>query len=198
MDVLRLFQYAEKLKFSEIEKALNVRSNKLTYHLKKLTRKGVLIRDGSYYKLSESSEHLIPYLTKKASPLPVVLILVGNSKRAFLYKRKKRPFRDLLSLPGGRVLVGESIEKASERIMLEDFKFKVNFKKINSISLEYVKKSEKLLHSFVLFFVTVESEEPMELTNISKNKEDIISSDYVLITNDSKKETEVSSLVTLV
>ncbi len=198
MDVLRLFQYAEKLKFSEIEKALNVRSNKLTYHLKKLTKKGVLVKDGSYYKLSESSEHLIPYLTKKTSPLPVVLILLGNSKRAFLYKRAKRPFKDLLSLPGGRVLVGESIKEASERIMSEDFNLKVDLKKINSVSLEYVKKSEKLLHSFVLFFVTVESGDAVELTNVSKNKEDIISSDYALITKDSKKETEVSSLVTLV
>ncbi len=194
MEILKLFQYAEKLKFSEIEKALNVRSNKLSYHLNNLTKKGVLTKEGDYYKLSESSEHIIPYLVEKKSPLPVVLILVGDKEKAFLYKRKKRPYSNLLSLPGGRILLGESLEDASKRIMKNKFNVEVKFKKLNSVSFEQVKKSKEVVHSFILFFVTVTTKDSLELTKVERSKKKIISSDYKLITQDSEKETEVPTI----
>jgi ADP-ribose pyrophosphatase YjhB (NUDIX family) len=194
MEILKLFQYAEKLKFSEIEKALKVRSNKLSYHLNNLTKKGVLIKDEDYYKLSESSEHIIPYLVEKKSPLPVVLILVGDKENAFLYKRKKRPYSNLLSLPGGRILLDESLEEASKRIMKNKFNVDVKFKKLNSVSFEQVKKSKEVMHSFILFFVTVTTKDSLELLEVEKSKKKIISSDYKLITQDSEKEMQVPTI----
>lgn len=194
MEILKLFQYAEKLKFSDIEKALKVRSNKLSYHLNNLTKKGVLKKEGEYYKLSESSEHIIPYLVENKSPLPVVLILVGDKEKAFLYKRKKRPYNNLLSLPGGRILLGESLEEASKRIMKNKFNAEVRLKKLNSVSFEQVKKSKEVVHSFILFFVTVTTKNPLELIEVQKSKKKIISSDYKLITQDSEKEMQVSTI----
>lgn len=197
MDILKLFQYTEKLKFSDIEKALKIRSNKLSYHLKNLTKNGVLSKEGEFYQLSESFEHIVPYISEKESFLPVVLILVGNNKHAFLHIRKKRPYKNLFSLPGGRILLGESLEDASKRIMREKFSIKVKFKKLNSISFEQVKKSGKIVHSFILFYVTANTKDKINLTNVKNNKNKIISSDYRLITEDSNKETKIKTIFSI-
>lgn len=194
MDILNLFQYSEKLKFSNIEKKLNVRSNKLSYHLKNLTKKGVLVKEGDFYKLSESSEYIVPYLSEKESHLPVILILVGDNKKAFLYHRKKRPFYNFFSLPGGRILLGESIEEATKRIMKEKFNTNVKFNKLNSISFEHVKKSGKLVHSFILFFVTASTKDKLNFIDVPKMKNKIIISDYKLITEDFNKKTEIKTI----
>jgi ADP-ribose pyrophosphatase YjhB (NUDIX family) len=194
MDILKLFQYREKLKFVDIEKALKVRSNKLAYHLKKLTKKGILIKKDNYYSLSESSEYLIPYLSERESYLPVILIFIGNRKKAFLYKREKRPYQNKLSLPGGRILIGETLESATKRIMQERFQTKVKFKKLNSISFEQVRKSRKVIHSFILFFISAEAEDNLEFLDLENHKAKIIPSDYKLITEDFNKKTQINTI----
>jgi ADP-ribose pyrophosphatase YjhB (NUDIX family) len=181
MDILKLFQYNQKMKFVDIEKALKVRSNKLAYHLKSLTKKGILVKQNNYYFLSETSEHMIPYLSEKSSVLPVILIHIGDNKNCFLYKRTKRPYSNLLSLPGGRILLGESLEQATKRIMKEKFNMNVKLKKINSVSLEHVKKNKRIIHSFLLIFIKATTNDKISLVDIQKSKNKIISSDYKLI-----------------
>jgi ADP-ribose pyrophosphatase YjhB (NUDIX family) len=195
MDILKLFQYQEKLRFADMEKSLNIRSNKLAYHLKMLTKKGILKKEGFFYSLSESSEYLIPYLSQKESYLPVVLILLGNNKKAFLYARKKRPYVNKLSLPCGRILVGETLADASERIMGEKFKIEARFIRLNSISFEQVRKSKKIVHSFILFFVSVETTKRIDLLEVSKHKNKIIPSDYNLISEDFNKRTNIKTII---
>ena len=79
-----------------------------------------MIKNEDFYELSESSENIIPYLSNKMSPLPIVLIDICKGRKHFLYKREKRPFKGLLSLPGGRILVGESLKDSVKRIMKEN------------------------------------------------------------------------------
>jgi len=179
--ILELFLYNNRLKFNEIEKSLKTRSNKLSYHLKQLIKKGVITKKQDSYELSETAEHLIPYLSNKQAVLPIILVFIGNKNRAFLYRREKKPFKGLLSLPGGRLLINESIEQAAKRIMKEKFSAEISFKKINSISLEHVKKSNGTIHSFLLILVSAKAN--LSLTNIKKNKSKIIPSDYQLIKN---------------
>jgi ADP-ribose pyrophosphatase YjhB (NUDIX family) len=169
------------MKFVDIEKALKVRSNKLAYHLKSLTKKGILVKQNNYYFLSETSEHMIPYLSEKDSILPVILIHIGDNKNCFLYKRTKRPYSNLLSLPGGRILLGESLEQATKRIMKEKFNMNVKLKKINSVSLEHVKRNKRIIHSFLLIFIKATTNDKISLVDIQKSKNKIISSDYKLI-----------------
>ena len=187
MDILKLFQYNQKLKFTDIGRALKTKSNKLAYHLKNLTKKGLLIKDENYYCLSETSEHLIPYLSEKNSTLAVILILIGNRNKCFLITRNKRPFKGRLALPGGRLLVGESIKQAAERIMKEKFNVNAKFIKINSISLEHVRKNNKTVHSFLLILVEAKTKDKINFTNVTKNKKKIISSDYQIITSKDKE-----------
>lgn len=192
--ILNLFLTKNKLKFNEIEKPLKIRSNKLNYHMKKLISKNILEKQKEFYKLTETSEYLIPYISEKNSPLPAILILIGNKQKAFLYERNKRPYKNFLSLPGGRIILGESIPDATKRIMKEKHSIKAKFQKINSISLEHVYKNKKIIHSFILIFVTATTKDKTNLTNITKNKSKIIPSDYKLIKNDSEKETKIKTI----
>src|SRR3989344_6668596 len=192
--VIGVFLYNKKLKFNEIEKLTKIRSNKLTYYLKELTKKGILEKDKEYYKLTEASESLIPYLSSKKSPLPIILIHIGDNKKAFLIKREKRPFKDLLGLPGGRLLVNESIPKAVSRIMKEKYNISAKLKQINSISLEHVKKNKTTIHSFLLILISATTKDKIQLTNIGENKNKIISSDYKLIKNNQNSKVEIRNI----
>ena len=165
--ILEQFLYSQKLKFSEIEKSVGVRSNKLNYHLQKLVKKGVLVKSGNFYELSESSEHIIPYLSNKKHVMGVVLIHVGDSEKAFLIKREKRPYKGKLSLPGGRLVLGESIGDGAVRI-LKKFGVDGKFGKVNSVSLEHLRKGEKVVASYLLIYVSAFAD--CEMTDLRKNK----------------------------
>lgn len=195
--IIKLFLYKNKLKFNEIEKQLKVRSNKLAYHIKHLVDKKILEKNGEEYFLSETAETLIPYLSEKNSVLPAVLIHVGDKENAFLVKRTKRPFKEKLGLPGGRILIGESIPEAVNRIMKEKYNLTCKLKKINSVSLENVIKNQKVVHSFLLIFVSAITKEKINLVKLEKNKKEIISSDYKLIKEDLDKEIKIKELKTL-
>lgn len=192
--ILELFLFNHKLKFNEIEKLLQIRSNKLAYHIKQLVSKGILIKNQEHYSLSDAAEYLIPYLSQKKSILPVILVHIGDKKQAFLYSRTKRPYKDKLSLPGGRILLGESINQATKRIMKDKFNIETNLKKVNSISLEHVKKPNKIIHSFFLIFVSATTKDQINLTNLIKNKSKIISSDYKLLTQHLDSETNIKTI----
>ena len=191
--IINLFLYENALRFSEIEKLSKIKSNKMAYHLKSLVKKGVIEKNGNLYKLSDSKEYLIPYLNKTKSVIPVVLVAIKNKKGIFLVERRKRPFKGKLGLPGGRLIMGETIKESVERI---GKKFNVNckFKKINSISMEFVKKNKNTVHSFLLIFATAETKEKIDFMNLEKNKRRIISSDYKLIKKDASKETKIPVL----
>jgi ADP-ribose pyrophosphatase YjhB (NUDIX family) len=192
--ILSAFLHNHRLKFNEIEKITKIRSNNLTYHLKKLIDKNILNKKADNYQLTETSENLIPYISDKKAVLPVILISIKNTKGMFLYQRQKRPYKDKSSLPGGRIKLGETIPQATERIMKEKFRINCRFKKINSISLEHVKKNKRILHSFLLILVTATTKEKIEYTN-PKDREKIISSDYRLIKNDLNRETKIQNII---
>jgi ADP-ribose pyrophosphatase YjhB (NUDIX family) len=192
--ILNLFLYNHKLRFRDIEDTLKLRSNKIAYHIKSLLARRILVNEAGYYSLSDSSEHLIPYLSDKSSVLPVILIHIGDKNSAFLYDRNKRPYKGKLSMPGGRLLLGESIKDAVTRIMKNNFNIEPKLVRVNSISLEQVKKSNKIVHSFLLIFITAKTKDKIELINLKKNKRKIIPSDYKLLINDSDKNYKINTI----
>lgn len=187
--IMEQFLFKSKLRFNEIEKGVKIRSNKLNYHLKNLILKGIIVKENDYYSLSKSSEYLIPYLSNKKHVLSVLLIHIGDSSRAFLVQRKKRPYLGKLGLPGGRMILGESIEEGVKRIMKEKFNINAKLDKTCSVSLEHLKKEGQTISSFMLFYVRASAN--IELLDVKKNKENIIESDYELITKDFDKTIEV-------
>ncbi len=182
-DILNVFLYRDKLRFSEIKDKTELRSNNLAYHLKKLISKGILIKNRENYMLSEKYEHLIPYITEKQAILPVLLVVAEKKGKYFLYHRDKRPYNNFLSLPGGRILVGENMKTATKRIMKEKFGISCVFKGVKSISLEHVRKKRKIIHSFLLMLVSVSTGEDIKYYDLEKNRKNIIRSDYFLLKN---------------
>ena len=194
-EILQLFLYNDKLKFNEIEKSLKSRSNKVAYHLKNLIKKKILINDNGFYKLHK--ENLIPYLSVKKHMLPVVLIHIGNKDMCFLYKRDKRPFKNLLGLPGGRILIKENIEDSVKRIMKEKHRINAKLEKIHSVSIEHITNAHEIIQSDLIIFVTATTKEIIKLKNVGKNKSEIIQSDYKLIKKHLDKKTKIEEFLTL-
>ena len=194
--ILKLFLYNKKLRFNEMEKALKIRSNKLTYHLKNLIKKGTLVKEKDNYKLSEHAEHLIPYLSEKKNVLSVVLIHLGDENAVFMHKRTKRPFKDKLGLPGGRNLLGESLEKSVKRIMKEKHNINAKLKDIHSISIESIKKQGKVIQTDLIIFVTATTKDKISLINVEKNKSNLIPSDYKLLKQDLNKQIKIKNFMT--
>ncbi len=192
--IIKLFLFNKELKFSEIESLLKTRSNKLSYHIKNLISKGILEKKDNLYYLSRSSEALIPYLSDKKSVIVTLLILIGDKNKAFLYERKKRPFKNYLALPGGRLMVGESIEVAAKRIMKEKFNLQIYSIKTKSISHEHVKQKRSLVHSFMPILVSVKTKNKANLVNIEENKKKIIKSDYQLLKNNSSSKIRINTI----
>jgi ADP-ribose pyrophosphatase YjhB (NUDIX family) len=191
--IMQQFLFKNRLRFNEIEKGVNIRSNKLNYHLQNLVQKEIIIKEGEHYHLSKSSEHLIPYLSNKKHVLSVLLIHIGDSKKAFLIERKKRPYLGKLGMPGGRMILGESIEEGIKRIMKEKFGVVASLDGVCSVSLEHLKRDEEIVSSFMLFYVCASAD--VDLLDVEKNKGKIIESDYELITKDFEKTLEVGKFV---
>lgn len=194
-EILQLFLYNDKLKFNEIEKSLKSRSNKVAYHLKNLIKKKILINDNGFYKLYK--ENLIPYLSIKKHVLPVVLIHIGNKEMCFLHKRNKRPFKDFLGLPGGRILIKENIEDSVKRIMKEKHEINAKLEKIHSVSIEHITNAHEIIQSDLIVFITATTKEIIKLKNVEKNKLYIVPSDYKLIKKHLDKETKIEKFLTL-
>jgi len=184
--ILQLFTHNNQLKFSDIEKRLDVRSNKLAYYLKLLIATGVIKKEHGIYVLAEDYEHLIPYISQKQSALPVILIHMGDEKHALLYQRRKKPYLGYLGLPGGRLIVGESIDSAAKRIVKEKCNIDINKIKVKSVNLEHIKKHGKTIHTFFLITVSASTKAKIALSDIKKNKLKIIPSDRKLIQSDSQ------------
>jgi|TARA_Y100000310_G_C20284263_1_gene624078 ADP-ribose pyrophosphatase YjhB (NUDIX family) len=194
--IISRFLYNDKLKFSEIEKALNERSNKIAYHIKNLVKKDILVKEKDSYKLSKAAENLIPYISTKKHMLPTVLIHIGNEKECFIIERKKKPFKGLLGLPGGRIILKENISDSVKRIMKEKYNIEVKLKKINSISIEHIKNDEEIIQSDLVIFITATANRNLKLTNIEDNKKKIIKSDYKLIKRHLNKEVKIERFLT--
>ncbi len=194
-EILSLFLFNKELRFSDMEKKLRVRSNKLAYHLKNLVKKEILDKSKDCYSLNENHESLIPYFSENKSPLPVLLIHLGNETQAFLYKREKRPYKDYLSLPGGRLLIGESIAEGAKRIMREKFSILIESPKIKSLSLEHVKKEDKTIHSFILILVQAKTKNKNLFVSVNSNKSKIIPSDYQLIKSKIQNSIQIKTII---
>jgi 8-oxo-dGTP diphosphatase len=67
-------------------------------------------------------------MDKPRNPIPTIDIILSensNSNRVLLIKRKKDPFKDYFSLPGGFVNEGETVEDAVRREAEEELLVKV-------------------------------------------------------------------------
>lgn len=191
---MKVFLYNDKLKFNQIEKLTNLRSNVLAYYLKNFLQQKIIVKEGEEYFLSEESETIIPYVSDKQSPLTVILVAIGGGKKFFLQNRQKRPYKDLLGLPAGRILVGESIGEAVKRIMKQKYGVNARLSCVNSVSLEHIKKNGKVINSFLHILVSASTKDKIKYMDIEKSKSKMIKSDYWFLKNHQKERCKIKNI----
>lgn len=158
-DIFKLFIDSEKLKFSEIEKRIGIRSNMVSYHLGEMVKEGLLEKQGDHYQLTAKAETYIPLFElvtgQEISPVAVVLAAVLHEGKILLIKRQKRPYKGYWALPGGKILLGESIPEASARIVEGKARVKANFSSSNAIMYENVVQDDIIKHGFIHIFTNM-------------------------------------------
>jgi len=200
--IFGIFTENHKLKFNEIEKALEIRSNKLAYYLEQLKKENILKKEGEFWMLTKESEKQIPFYPQEIFQLGVVLLAIMRDNKILLVKRDKRPYKDYWSLLGGRMLVNESIKQASLRKAKEETGFDVEFEKICSVVHERVKEKEDFKHGFIFFLNKIQTKQSKLMFNNLKwfsldklEKLDIIPSDYWMINNLLDKKVEIPEVI---
>lgn len=206
--IFKLFIDKTRLKFNEIEKAIKIRSNMVSYHLEKMQEEGLIEKNEDSYQLTKEAEKyipIVPHITgEKLSPLPVVLVALINKEdnKILLIKRNNRPYQNYWSLIGGKMLHEESFEETSKRLIQTKTRLDAEFISINSVLHERV-EDDIIKHSFILFFTKMGTEETelkfsrygeLRWFNIEDiDEEDIIPSDLWLIKNKLNETIDVRS-----
>lgn len=203
--IFRLFLSNSKLKFNEIEKAIKIRSNMVSYHLDKMQEENILEKKQEYYQLTENAEKYVPIFAniigEKLSPVPVILVTIINKDKILMIKRNRRPYKDYWSMIGGKMLLNEDFKQASLRIVKNKTGLDAEFISFNSIMQEKVKTNNEVKHNFILFFTKVRVNEDrfkysehgeLKWFNIEDlNPENTIPSDYWLLKNKFSADLEV-------
>jgi 8-oxo-dGTP diphosphatase len=210
--IFKLFLNNQKLKFSEIEKETQIRSNMVSYHIEKMQEENLLEKRGEYYYLTKIAERYMPIFSnivgEELSPLPVILVALVNKNKILLIKRDKRPYKGYWSLIGGKMLLEESFKEASLRQIKEKTSISGKYISINGVMHERVNGEEVIKHSFILFFTKIKTNETkfietkhgelkwFPISKISK-KEKIIPSDLWLIKNRLNSKIDVKTATML-
>src|SRR5436189_190302 len=106
-------------------KPREVDGNRFVYHLRALMREGyvephqkayILTAEGKRYAEGMSLESF----KERVQPKIVTLIVLKNKKGEYLlWKRRRVPFRNMVSFPYGKIHLGERLEDAAARELLE-------------------------------------------------------------------------------
>ena len=204
--IFELFLTKTKLKFTDIQKQINIRSNHLAYHIKIMQQANIIEKINEHYQITSDAQKYIPLFSnltgEKISPLPVALIALQNQNQILMIKRENRPYQNYYGLIGGRILHDETYKEASIRLIQKKSGITdIEFIKLCEIVSEQVKENNQTQHSFILFFTQLKTEDKqfhetkygklkwIDLNELEKHK--IIPSDLWLLQNSLGKETKI-------
>lgn len=160
--IFKLFAENTKLKFSEIEKAIKIRSNMVSYHLEKMQEEGLLEKKDDYYYLTKKAERylpIIPHITgQELSPLPVILAAVLHKDKILLIKRHKRPYQNYWCLIGGKMRMEETFGAAAKRVVKEKSGLDTKYDGMAGVLYERVEGDDIVKHSFIHFFARMQAD----------------------------------------
>ena len=203
--IFSLFVDKRSLKFSQIEKSIKIRSNLVAYHLDRMRKEGLLKKDGEQYSLTPKSEKFIPIFPHivgmDQGPLPAVLVAVLKKGKILLLRRNKRPYQGYWGMVGGRINHSETIIQAALRLVKDKAGISGSGARIKAVMHEQVNGDGIVKHSFILFFVVMESDDsiakdkghgPLEWFSVKQmDGIDMIPSDLWLIRNKMKSSLKV-------
>lgn len=207
-DIFALFVRNHRLKFNEIEKQLDIRSNHLSYHLTKLIEDDILEKVDEYYILTKEAEKMIPFFAhitgKEQGPLSIIAAAIVNNNKICLLKRSKRPYKGYWSVIGGKLRLHESLQDTAIREAKEESGLDCKFDKLCSVLHERVLNSNTYTVALVIFFCKLttdqinikkeDDEGELAWFDLDNLPEKIIPSDKLMITELLNKDFSFVSL----
>ena len=149
----------EPKKFVELKKLIKIESNLLSYNLNLLIKEKIIEKNNLYYKLTEQTKSLMPYIRKSNDasqiPLPCVATIVMKQGKILIRKKAQEPEKGRSIFIGGKINFGEDIFDAVERHVKEKVDIDVKNLKIICIN-NYFSKKEDITSHFIVFFVKAE------------------------------------------
>lgn len=143
----------DSVKFNELKGFVEIESNDLSYHLKKLVDSGLVNKNEFDYSLSLIGKEIVPYLsiiTENASPLLVVTsVALIQGDKLFLQAKPREPEKGKLIFFGGKVMSDVLIEDAARAHVLKQAGCQVKNLKLRCVN-EFMKQN--VFHGVVYFF----------------------------------------------
>lgn len=161
--ILDQFLHEQTLSFSAIRKALDVPSNKLSYHLQQLVEEDLLEKVDDSYVLTEEAKDYLPYfdmfLGTNKYPIVVAKPYFYNDDACVLTCREKEPFHSYWELPATKVRLGEGFGSAVERV-----KTGLDIQQSSSIEdrtfvREIIHKEGGIAYDYFLYFLHIPLEQ---------------------------------------
>lgn len=157
--ILKQLTLSDKSRYSAI-KPPKIGGNQFSYHLKEVIKNGYVKKDGLFYKLTSKGEQFadtisLKTFTKRVQPKIVTMIALKNKKGEILFcKRDKQPFFGKLTLPYGKIHLGERIEESAKREVAEKVGLSAdNLKHVGEVYLIIYKDNELVSHMLCHTFV---------------------------------------------
>lgn len=126
--ILKDLLFSDKLKYSDI-KPLNMEGSQFTFHLNKLVKEGLVVKDDNFYSLTPEGKGLTNAFDfdstspRRQAKHSVVFCAFREQKgelQTLVYTRKKNPFYNYQGYPTGKIMFGESVIEAAERELFEE------------------------------------------------------------------------------
>jgi ADP-ribose pyrophosphatase YjhB (NUDIX family) len=207
-NIFGLFVHNHRLKFTEIEKNIRIRSNKLAYYMNQLIKEGLIEKKGFFYSLTNSGQKHLPSFSHKKddehSPIPIILVAAVNKQKILLLKRNNRPYQGYWGLIGGKMNLEENIYDSAKRILSAKTGLITNKFELNSILHERISENKKVKYSFILICLKTNIQKiPKSVKQTNEfgelkwfdseniDEKSTIHSDYWLINNLKKKNNKI-------
>ncbi|MBW2972190.1 NUDIX hydrolase [Candidatus Woesearchaeota archaeon] len=136
-------------------------------------------------------------------PLPCVLVACVKDDKILLWKRKKRPYDDHWSLPGGRLRFSETMAEATARILKEKTFMDGEMISVNALLSEKNVDEDDIKHSYLLILTraeplgTIKGSDTVQWFPLESLPDKMIPSDRWFVENkrDSKMEFKEERLI---
>jgi ADP-ribose pyrophosphatase YjhB (NUDIX family) len=164
MQILKELLLVASAPFADLQKSTKLGSDHFTFHVKKLTKEGYIIKnaDGNYELTRIGKEYANRMDTdenviEKQPKLSVVLIIQNSDGRFLAQERLKQPYYGFWGRPTGKIRWGETFIEAAARELTEEAGITANLRVSGFYhKMDYEEVSGDLLEDklFVLVYGT--------------------------------------------
>lgn len=152
MKILRHLLLSPDATFARLRKDADMQSDQFTFHLKKLTSVGYVVKDGRSYRLTRAGKEYANRMDtdenviEKQPKLSVVLVVENEKGEMLQQQRLKHPYYGYWGNATGKVRWGETLTEAGARELMEETGLTADLRVVGFYhKLDYDKDSGELL-----------------------------------------------------